>query len=122
MLADLQQRPADRRWLHAIGGALVFGVTLSGTPACDDHIIGHGIPIGIGCLRDPPLSWDNFGDAIIGRHCRPCHSVLVREGLRAEAPPDVNFDTYADVQHWADRIQARSVDTTTMPPAGGMLD
>src|SRR5688500_13357766 len=88
--------------------------------ACDDHVIGHGAPIGASCMREPPLDWENFGDAIIGRHCRPCHGEEVRQGLRAEAPPNVNFDTYEDVQLWADRIQVRSVDSESMPPAGGM--
>lgn len=95
--------------------------SLAVVPACDDHVLGHGAPIGTSCLRQPPLSWDNFGDGLVGRHCRPCHSVNVREGQRGDAPLDVNFDTYDDVLAQADRVQARSVDTDTMPPAGGML-
>jgi len=89
--------------------------------ACDDHIVGSGAPIVNNCLRDPPLTWDNYGAYIIGRQCRPCHSEYSREGQRADAPLGVDFDDFDDVLGWADRIQARSVDDETMPPAGGML-
>lgn len=111
--------PWNRRTLA--GGALVWAALLVPSGACDDHVIGHGAPIGTACLRDPPLSWENFGDGIIGRHCRGCHSVYVREGQRGDAPLGVDFDSWEDVLTWADRIQARTVDDTTMPPAGGMV-
>jgi cytochrome c5 len=99
------------------GPALLLATGIS----CDDHVIGHGVPITNTCLRDPPLTWENYGDYIIGRQCRPCHSVYSREGQRADAPEGVDFDSWDDVLEWVDRIQARSVDTETMPPAGGML-
>lgn len=109
--------------LRAVGVALLGGVTLVlGTAInCDDHIVGHGVPLTNTCLRDPPLTWENYGDYIIGRQCRPCHSVYRREGQRAGAPEGVNFDSWDDVLQWADRIQARTIDSETMPPAGGMV-
>lgn len=106
------------RWPLAAGSCVLLA--LSAPTGCDDHVIGQRAPISTSCLREPPLTWDNFGDGIIGRHCRPCHSSVVRAGQRAEAPPDVNFDTYEDVLLWADLIQARAVHSETMPPAGGM--
>lgn len=99
---------------------LVAGLATFG-PACDDHIIGHGVPIRNNCLRDPPLTYENFGKGMIGRHCLSCHSEYVRENLRGEAPLGIDFDTWDDVLEWSDRIVARSVDTDGMPPAATML-
>jgi hypothetical protein len=110
----------NRRWRDAIGGGVVLMLALA-SPACDDHIIGQGVPIGTSCLRDPPLSYENFGKGILKRHCVPCHSVYAREGQRAGAPPGVNFDSWDDTLVWADRIVAFAVDSELMPPAGGMV-
>jgi hypothetical protein len=98
------------------------GLLLGLQTACDDTIIGHGAPIGTSCLRDPPLDWENFGRGMMGKHCTGCHSVFQREGQRNDAPLNVNIDTYEDVLLWADRIQERSINTTGMPPGGGMLE
>lgn len=118
-----------RRPIHSRGpaalGVLLLGsvVLLLGTgSSCDDHVIGSGIPITSSCLRSPPLTYDNFGDGMIGRQCRPCHSALVREAQRGNAPLGIDFDNEQDVLDWADRIQERTVDLKTMPPAGGMLE
>lgn len=101
-------------WLAAVGLTQV---------SCDDHILGEGGPaVSLSCLRDPPLTYENFGDAILDRHCNSCHSIYSRVGQRGDAPLDVNFDTWEDVVAWADRIQARGVDDKNMPPAGGMVD
>ena len=88
--------------------------------ACDDHIMGHGAPIQNNCLRDPPLTYENLGEGMIGRHCLSCHSVHVRENLRGGAPLQVDFDSWDDVLDWSDRILARAVDTDGMPPAATM--
>ena len=89
--------------------------------SCDDHVIGHGQPIVLNCRREPPLTYENFGEGILGRHCTSCHSVYVRPGQRANAPVGVDFDTWDDVLTWAERIKVRSVDQDDMPPAGGMV-
>ncbi len=90
--------------------------------SCDDHVVGSGVPLTASCLRSPPLDYDNFGDGMIGRQCRPCHSALVREAQRGGAPLGIDLDSELDVFTWADRIQVRSVELKTMPPAGGMLE
>ena len=77
--------------------------------------------VGTSCLRQPPLTYENFGDNLLDRHCNSCHSVYSREGQRGQAPLGVDFDTWDDVLEWADRIDARSVSSETMPPAGGMI-
>ncbi len=89
--------------------------------ACNDSVIGTGAPIGTSCLRDPPLTFDNYGRGALGLHCTGCHSVFQREGQRNDAPLGIDIDTFDDVLLWADRIQARAVDSTGMPPGGGML-
>lgn len=97
-------------------------VVLASSLSCDDHVLGDGGPaVSLSCLRDPPLTYENFGAAILDRHCNSCHSVYTRVGLRADAPLDVNFDTWEDVVQWADRIDVRTVDLQNMPPAGGMV-
>ena len=72
------------------------------------------------CRRDPPLTWDSFGRALMTRQCTPCHSSLLPADQREGAPPTINFDTYQDVLDHADRIAATAVpDDGTMPPGGG---
>lgn len=75
------------------------------------------------CDREPALSYDNFGEGLLGRHCNGCHSSLLPASHREDAPVGVDFDTYADVLHWAERIEARSVGADAdMPPGGGPTD
>jgi hypothetical protein len=70
------------------------------------------------CDREPPLEWDSWGDAFLSDYCNGCHSVLLGEGDRQDAPIGVDFNTYGDAITWSDRIQARVV-AGDMPPAGG---
>lgn len=72
------------------------------------------------CDRSPPLTWDSFGQQFMHTHCAGCHSSLLPEELREGATLGVDFDTYAGVLAWADRIRARSLgEAPTMPPGGG---
>jgi uncharacterized membrane protein len=71
------------------------------------------------CDRDPPLDWDNWGEAFVSDFCLGCHSSLYAGVDRQDAPRGIDFNTYGDVLHWGDRIQARAVDAMDMPPAGG---
>lgn len=111
---------ARRRQLVAAGGLAFLALAIPS--GCDDHIIGQGIPLTTTCTREPALDWENFGDGLVGHWCRGCHSVELREGQRAGAPPGVDFNSYEDVQLWADRISARAVESESMPPAGGLSD
>lgn len=88
---------------------------------CGDAIVGQGVPLTNTCLREPPLDYDNTGDGLIGRHCRPCHSRFVREAFRAGAPAGIDFDDEQDVLDWAELIEEQTIELQTMPPAGGML-
>lgn len=72
------------------------------------------------CPRDPPLTWESWGEATMVRHCTGCHSSLLPESMREGAPVGVDLDTYAGVLQWHDRIRARSTgEAPTMPPGGG---
>ncbi len=72
------------------------------------------------CGRQPALDWDNFGKGLMDKHCNGCHSSLVDRGARKGAPLGVDFNTYAGVLEFSDRIGARSLgETPTMPPGGG---
>lgn len=109
--------PIHRSPIHT----LWFGILLStALPACDDHVIGQSAPFVLTCLRDPPLTYENFGRALLNRHCNSCHSQDVRGNQRGGAPEGVDFDDWEMVLSWADRIEARTLDST-MPPSGGTL-
>lgn len=75
------------------------------------------------CDREPALDYDNFGSGFLERHCNGCHSSLLPESHREDAPVGVDFDTYGDVLDWAERIEARAVgEDASMPPGGGPTD
>jgi hypothetical protein len=70
------------------------------------------------CVHDPPLTYDNFGEGFATKFCTGCHSSLVPEEHRMEAPGDYNFDTYEGILTWADKIEPVVLDGE-MPPGGG---
>jgi uncharacterized membrane protein len=82
----------------------------TGAPAADTGACGHA----------PALTWANFGQGWMDKHCVGCHSSLLREDQRNGAPVGVDLDTWEDAVLWGDRIAARSVgDDADMPPGGG---
>jgi uncharacterized membrane protein len=74
------------------------------------------------CDRDPPLDYLTFGKPLMQTHCTGCHSSLVREDQRNDAPVGLDLDTYDDVVEWAERIRVRAVEEQDMPPGGGPSD
>ena len=105
---------AISRGIGRIGLALL-GLALLGLAGCAPEAEDTA-----GCAHDPPLTWENFGHAIVTRHCLGCHSALLPEERREGAPAGVDFDTYGDVLAWAERIEARSTgEGASMPPGGG---
>ena len=76
------------------------------------------------CLRDPPLTWDSWGKGFVEKHCNGCHSSIIPDAHRNNAPKGVDFDTYVGVLTFAERIDARVVELnpTAMPPGGGPTD
>ena len=89
--------------------------------SCDDHLIGKGVDRPP-CLRENPLTYENFGHAIIGKYCVGCHSSFYEGEDRSGAPPEVNLDTWTDIVEWAERIHVRTVLTGDMPPTGALND
>lgn len=73
----------------------------------------------ISCDREPPLTFENFGESFMAKHCTGCHSVLHEGNLREGAPLGIDLNTYADVLLWVERIDQRVLDTLDMPPGGG---
>ena len=86
---------------------------------CDDVLLGYDGSFTGNCDRDPPLTYDNFGQGYVGKWCTGCHSADVRMNQRSGAPLDVNLDTYDDIIAWVERIDERSVKSAGMPPGGG---
>ena len=80
---------------------------------------GDGSDSAITCDRDPPLTFHNFGESFMAKHCIGCHSVLHEGNLREGAPLGVDLNTYDDVLQWAERIDARALGSIDMPPGGG---
>ena len=85
--------------------------------SCGDQVHDSADP----CPRSPPLTYSNFGEGILNKHCIGCHSSLLPEDRREGAPLGVDLDSYASVLVWADRIHARVIDSEDMPPGGGLV-
>ena len=72
------------------------------------------------CPEDSLLTYRNFGDPFMRDWCTGCHSSDLQAGSRANAPPDVNFDSREGVLQWRDRIMVRALgENATMPPTSG---
>jgi uncharacterized membrane protein len=66
------------------------------------------------------LTYETFGGPFVTTWCRGCHSR--DQPMRQRAPVDINFDTRADVERFAQDIQRVAGTGRTMPPAGGPSD
>ncbi len=62
------------------------------------------------------LTYENFGQAFVDQWCEPCHASSAPS--RNGAPPNVTFDTHAQVLQWRDRIFARAADNNSSMPPG----
>lgn len=72
------------------------------------------------CPEDSYLDWESFGDPFVRSWCTGCHSSLLAEERREEAPIDVNLDSIEGVREHLERVWVRAGDQNeTMPPAGG---
>jgi len=95
----------------------------TGTPLADTSVVDTGAPVGSSydlCADNPITTWENFGAGFVTQHCQACHASGAME--RNGAPDEVVFDTEADVALWSQRVLARVVDDSTMPPQGGVTD
>lgn len=54
-------------------------------------------------------------DAVIGKHCRPCHSENPTDTIFKIAPNGVKYNTPAQIAAMAVKIKQRAVDTNSMP-------
>jgi len=54
-------------------------------------------------------------DALMGKHCRACHSEKPTDQIFKIAPNGVKYDTPEQIQVMAAKIKARAVDTPSMP-------
>ncbi len=79
-----------------------------------------GIDPDLTCSRQPPLSHTNFGEGFMNQYCTGCHSSLLPEGYREDAPLGVDFDSWGGVVENADEIWEKCLgDSPDMPPGGG---
>ncbi|MCG8423017.1 MAG: c-type cytochrome [Proteobacteria bacterium] len=61
-----------------------------------------------------------MGAMLIASQCQGCHLASLTGAARNNAPPNVNFDTAEDVMNREGRIRARAIDSSGMPPGGGL--
>ena len=64
-------------------------------------------------------TWDGYAKGVLTTWCTPCHARALTGTDRQGAPAGIELETLADAIQWAARIQARTVDTPSMPPGGG---
>lgn len=69
---------------------------------------------------DPSLSYHTVGQPFLRDYCTSCHSAQLTGQLRFGAPGNVDLDSLKDARNWASRIRARSIESDTMPPTGGI--
>jgi len=66
------------------------------------------------------ITWENWGEGFFISYCNGCHSS--DSSNRFGAPENITFDTQKEAQEWLDRIHIRTVQTTDMPPGGGVIE
>ncbi|RME26092.1 MAG: hypothetical protein D6798_07370 [Deltaproteobacteria bacterium] len=92
--------------------------TVVSPPVVDDSGVGGDLDRPGWCDTAVEVTWEDWGDGFMRTQCQGCHASQAEE--RYGAPPEVVFDTEADVIRWRARILVRTVDERTMPPAGGV--
>ena len=72
------------------------------------------------CDREPPLTYESWGEGFVSKHCTGCHSSLLEAGERNGGTVGVDLDTYSGVLIFAERFEARVLvpETPEMPPGG----
>ncbi len=62
------------------------------------------------------LTYQSFGAEFFAQWCNSCHSASSTD--RNGAPPDVTFDTQAQIVQWKDPIYANAADDNASMPLG----
>lgn len=70
--------------------------------------------------EDNTINYHTVGQPFLRTYCTSCHSAQLDGAARFGAPANVNLDTLRDARNFAARIRARSLDSNTMPPTGGI--
>jgi uncharacterized membrane protein len=96
------------RGVLAVFGAVVLTTACS---AANESLSQRACPAG-----GTPLTYENFGAEFFAQWCESCHAASSTN--RNGAPPNVTFDTQAEVIQWKDRIYARAADDNTSMPLG----
>lgn len=68
------------------------------------------------------INYHTVAQPFLRTYCTSCHSEQLSGPSRYGAPGNINLDTLKDARNWAQRIRARSIDSNTMPPSGGIRD
>jgi uncharacterized membrane protein len=109
----LNVRFTFRYWIPALATAIVAAATtllLLGSRTSDAHTLN---------IADGAAAVVTFDDVqrIVQKRCTVCHSTSPAIRTFGIAPGGAVFETAQDIHGRADRIEARAVQTQTMPPA-----
>jgi len=91
--------------------AILALLALAACSAANESLDQRACPAG-----GTPLTYQNFGAGFFAQWCESCHAASSTN--RNGAPPDVTFDTQAQIVQWKDRIYARAADDNTSMPLG----
>jgi uncharacterized membrane protein len=99
---------------------------------CTDSTGGDSDPSGnstlvddtsaLACSQAQSITWDTYAHGFFLSWCTSCHSSTLPGPKRQGAPVGMDFDTYAGVVEYADKIEYRAVtaeEKYLMPPIGG---
>lgn len=109
---------------HELWRAVVAGALLAS--ACTSQGAGPVRPGGFTTFDERPcpeeslLDWDTFGHPFVLSWCTGCHSTELPEDLRAEAPLEINLNTFEGVTAELELVWGVAADgADAMPPGGG---
>lgn len=86
-----------------ISDAFISDALISDAPTSD-----AGPGSGASCAPSSTLSYENFGRTFFRTNCTPCHSSANVGAARRGAPASRNFDTLAEIQAQAQRIDTQA--------------
>jgi uncharacterized membrane protein len=92
-------------------GAVLALLALVACGAANESLEQRACPSG-----GTTLTYQTFGAEFFAQWCESCHAASSTD--RNGAPPNVTFDTQAQVVQWKDRIYARAADDNTSMPLG----
>ncbi|MEM6985615.1 MAG: urate hydroxylase PuuD [Pseudomonadota bacterium] len=103
---NLRHKGKHGHWMLVVAAAGMAAVAWFSLPERSQAGVVAGAGAGVS---------DDAAFAIVEKHCVSCHAVAPTDAIFTVAPSGMVLDTIADMKRHAVKIQARSVDTNSMP-------